>query len=591
LNSEQQQESWAFADHGTRLGDRLRPPDTLSKAMLLSMLLAAGLHAAPKDVLARNGHSDWSIVVKGSSPAARHGAEELQFFLAQITGAKLPLESDVIPGSKAITIEEDGEPEEAFSIRSTPSGIVIKGGGKRGAMYGCYGFLQDVLGCRWYTRTVSVIPKTRTLILPPINLREQPAFELREPCFSEAFDRDWAVRNRVNGNSMPLDESVGGKVSYGRFVHTFAELVPPSRYFKAHPEYFSLVNGKRQDGYAQLCLTNPDVLRIVVAGVKEWIKQNPNATIFSVSQNDTYLNCQCDNCKEVEQEEKSPSGPLLRFVNKVADEVGKDYPNVLIDTLAYQWSEKPPLLEKPHKNVRVRLALINACFAHPLDGCPANATAFANLKAWSKITNQLYIWHYCTDFRAYLQPLPDLDEIGTDVKLFKNNGVVGLYYEGDYSSTGGDMAELKSYLLARLMWNPDQPAQPIIDEFLSAVYGAAAPKIQGWLNLVHQGARKDGLHASIYDAPTAPYFSPQVLAEGDALFNDAEISVQADPPALEEVRKARLGLQYVEFMRMPDNDPHKLDAARRLADGIRHFGIQQTSEGGSSADFLKEIGQ
>ncbi len=460
--------------------------------MLLTLLLATGLRTSSPDiVLTKNGRSDWVIVSGAASSATKHGVEELQTFLEKMTGARLSIEAKAKPGQKTITVREDPkEKEECFTIASSAKAILISGGGKRGAMYGCYGFLEDVLGCRWYTRTITKIPHQPTLKVPVMHLHERPAFEYREPFFAEAFEKDWDVRNRVNGTTMPLEENMGGKVAYGRFVHTFFELVPPATYYKEHPEYFSFANGKRQEGYAQLCLTNPDVVRVVIDKVKQWVKENPNATIFSVSQNDTYLNCQCDNCKAVEKEEGAASGPLIRFVNKVADEVGKEYPNVLIDTLAYQWSEEPPLHERPHKNVRVRLAPLGACFAHPLNGCVKNTKPFANLTAWSKKTDQLYVWHYCTDFSGYLQPLPDLDEIAADVKLFRDHGVVGLFYEGD-ATLGADMSELKSYLLARLMWNPDQPAKPIIDEFLAAVYGNAAPEIQAWLDLVHVGGAKE----------------------------------------------------------------------------------------------------
>src|SRR5678815_2833370 len=119
-----------------------------------------------------------------------------------------------------------------------------------------------------------------------------------------------------------------------------------------------MIDGKRMNGYYQLCLTNPAVLQLAVGKVEQWTKDYPDATIFSVSQNDTYYNCQCPDCAAVEKEEGAPSGPLIRFVNKVAEAVEKRHPNILIDTLAYQWSEKPPLHVRPRKNVRIRIAPI-----------------------------------------------------------------------------------------------------------------------------------------------------------------------------------------------------------------------------------------
>lgn len=577
---------------------------------MLSVLLVFGAIPHPPPT--------WVIVADQSVPAIFGAAKDLQLTLGQIMGTTPPLLLENPTGkdpkqrNRVIIIRQDQEPEEHYWIRTSPEGILITGGGKRGAMYGVYGFLQDVLGCRWFTSKISKIPHRANLNVGHLGIVGAPAFEYREPYFFEAFNRDWDLHNRVNGNFLPLDESVGGKVSYGHFVHTSSELVPPEVYYKDHPEYFSLVDGKRQSGYAQLCLTNPDVLQIVIEKVKQWITDNPNATIFSVSQNDTYLNCQCDNCKRIEQEEGSPSGPLLRFVNKVADAIAKwqdPHRTILIDTLAYQWSEKPPLHEKPRPNVRIRLAPIGACFAHPLDGCEKNKAPFENLLAWEQATSnastlqgsntltlrrsnapKLYVWHYCTNFANYLQPLPDLDEIGKDVKLFHDHGVVGLFYEGDYAQGGGgDMAELKSYLLARLMWNPNLDPKKLTDEFLEGVYGPAADDMRQWLALMHAPARK-GVDATIYDPPTAPYLTPELLSKGEALFDDAERVTKGDRRALEEVQKARVSLEYVQVMRSKPDDPRRPALVAKLAADIHRFGITETSEGGSAQTFLQKLG-
>ncbi len=553
-------------------------------------------HFSPRQAarfLVEKGVSNFCIDILGpATPSMHHGAEELQRYLLQISGARLPIIEGPIAGSAIVLKADPTFGSEEYRIHSTSRGLEIGGGALRGVMYGCYGLLQDVYGVRWYTSRISRVPKSASLIVPDLDMRQRPAFEYREPYFTEAFDRDWAVRNRVNGNSQHLDAAVGGKISYGRFVHTFNELVPPDEYFDKHPEYFSMINGKRMKGYYQLCLTNPDVLKIAIAKVEKWIKENPDATIFSVSQNDTYGYCQCDQCRKVEVEEGAPSGPLIRFVNSVAAAIEKDHPNVLIDTLAYQWSEKPPLHVRPRKNVRIRIAPIGACFSHPLDGCAENAQPYKNLEDWSKITNNIYIWHYTTNFANYLQPLPNLDEIAGDARVFQSHGVVGFFDEGDYSpGGGGDFAELKSYLLARLMWNPNLDSKVIIQEYLDGVYGKAAPYLASWIDLTHRAGREGKAHARIYDQPNAPYLGDEVLSNGDKLFDEAEAAVKSDPVSLDQVQRARLWLEYVQLKRAKWGSPEFHDLAKRVADKLRKYGIGQVSEGGETSAFLKQIGQ
>ncbi|MDR3690010.1 MAG: DUF4838 domain-containing protein [Fimbriimonas sp.] len=559
-------------------------------------LVAAGLVSAMMQgqdakFLVRDGEPKCVIELAASaSPSMRHGADELQKYIGEISGAKLPIEG-LDSTQTAIRLEADPRMKsEDYRISTTVNGLVIKGGALRGVMYGCYAYLEDVLGVRWYTRTITKIPHRQSIPLTKLDMKGSPAFEYREPFFTEAFDRDWAVRNRTNGNSQQLDKSVGGKVSYGPFVHTFSDIAPAEKYFDAHPEYFSMVDGKRVKGYHQLCLSNPEVLKLAIARVEDWIKQYPDATIFSVSQNDTYYNCQCPECKAIEKAEGAPSGPLIRFVNKVAEAIGKKHPHVLIDTLAYQWSEKPPLKVRPRANVRIRIAPIGACFSHPLDGCTENATPYKNLLDWSKVTKNIYIWHYTTNFANYLDPLPNLDEIAGDTALFKKNGVVGFFDEGDYSG-GGEMAELKSYLLAKLMWDPFQPARPIIEDFVNGVYGSGAPYILKWLDLTHAAGRAMKAHARIYDPPTALYLSDEVLQEGDRLFDQAEEATQGSVTNLEAVQQARLSLEYVHLMRTDPKSVGYSALAKTVGDKCKKFKVGGVREGEPIEAFLKRIGQ
>lgn len=104
----------------------------------------------------------------------------------------------------------------------------------------------------------------------------------------------------------------------GYFVHTFEKLVPRAVYFENHPEYYSLINGKRM--HDQLCLTNPEVLNIVIDKLKEEMLKQPNAKVWSVSQTDNFSYCSCDKCRAINEREESPSGALISFINKVARE-------------------------------------------------------------------------------------------------------------------------------------------------------------------------------------------------------------------------------------------------------------------------------
>jgi len=551
------------------------------------------------------------IVLAGdASPSEKHAAAEMQTFIEQISGAKLPMAGEAEGSKKMIVIgacdtqrklapemDVTAMGEEGFAIKTVGPHLVIAGGKQRGTMYGVYTFLEDVLGCRWYTSTVSKIPEMRSIRFGSLDIAGKPDFEYREPYYTDAWDADWAARNKVNGNAPRLDESRGGKIAYNRFCHTFDELVPTGKYLKDHPEYYSLVNGVRQGGQyqGQLCLTNPEVVRVVTETVLTWIAEKPDFRIVSVTQNDNGNYCQCEKCKAVDAEEGSPSGLMLRFVNQVADEVAKSYPNNLIDTFAYWYTEAPPKITKPRPNVRVRLCPINNCQHHPYEICPENKAFMDRLNGWHAITNNvLYIWHYNTIFANYLLPLPDLEELAADVPLYKRSGVVGVFFQGTYTAGngpyggGGFMDDLKAYLLAKLAWNSKTDARAVRQDFLQGYFGKAGKPIAEYLDLLHDKVRKENIHGHIFDSvEKAAFLTDDVMAASNQLFDEAE-KLASSPDELRRVKHARLSIRYVEVYRQakkaasgsPAEKREAIADLRRFVKDCQADGIVNASEGG-----------
>jgi hypothetical protein len=579
------------------------------KKLLLLTLLAASL---PAVTLVDHGRSSYSICLSAdASLSEQRGATELQRFVQEMSGARLPIIKDtekpkgdlvLVGDSKLLQglnagIDFNKLGSEGFVLKTLGRNLVIAGGRQRGTMYGVYTLL-DKLGCRWFTPQVSRIPHLPTLRIGPLDETQTPAFEYREPFFTEAFDRDWAARNRTNGHSSKLDASTGGKMVYQPFVHSFYQLLPPEKYFAEHPEYYSLIDGQRRAGRGQLCLTNPDVLRIATERVKEWIRDHPEAAIYSVSQNDWEGWCECDRCRKVEQEEGGQhSGLILQFVNALAAEIEKTNPDKLIDTLAYWYSEQPPAHVRPRANVRIRLCPIGICNAHSFAQCPRSAYFYKNLQAWSKITDQLYIWHYNTNFAHYVSPFPDFDELAADIPLYQRSGVKGLFMEGDSAAGGGaENAELRSYVMARLLWDTKTDVSQAVNEFLEGVYGPAAKPLREYFDLLQREVREApeglGKHLWIYDIPD---YSSEFPVKARALFRTAETLTVKDAAVLRRVQLARLPLDYLDAMfamrfevRNGNYAPADPEAASKALQEVirsaRAFGITELDEGGKLSD-------
>jgi hypothetical protein len=511
--------------------------------------------------IAENGLAKAVIVIASDAPQSeQHAAAELAGFLQQITGAKFEIASTPTEGQKRILVgpqaaklacpdfSSDGLGTDGVVIRTVGNDLVLAGGHPRGTLYAVYTFLEDELGCRWWSSTVSTIPKKPTIKVENLDIRYVPLLEYRESFWFDAFDGDWAVRNKSNGNSERLDEQRGGKHIYEGFVHTFYPLIPPEKYFKDHPEWFSEINGKRTYEHAQLCLTNEEMRKELVKNLKDRLRNNPAATIASVSQNDWHGNCQCANCAPIEKEEDSPAGLVLRFINAVAAEVEQEFPQVAISTLAYQYTRKPPKLTKPRQNVIVQLCSIECSFSKPLAD-ERNKTFRDDIVGWSKICNRLYIWDYTTNFRHYVMPHPNLRVLGPNVKFFADHNVKGIFEQGAYQSYGAEMAELRAWVLAKLLWNPNRDGQKLIDEFIDGYYGPAAPHIREYLKVTHDAVEASGDWLGCFSEHKAKFLSFETLSKGWTHLKAAEADAQNDPNLLFRVQVAQLPVIYTFIMR------------------------------------------
>ncbi|MEG0767338.1 MAG: DUF4838 domain-containing protein, partial [Clostridia bacterium] len=394
------------------------------------------------------------------------------------------------------------------------------------------------------------------------------------------------------------------------FHHSFDELVPPQTYFASHPEYFSLVDGKRLGEQTQLCLTNPDVLALCIERVQHWLAENPDCRVFSVAQNDWDHHCQCPACRAMEEAEESPAGPMIWFVNQVAEALEKVRPEVLIHTFAYQYTRKAPKHVRPRPNVIVRLCTIACCFSHPLDGELRHPTAWTadastrphpqcacvgetkfrdDLQAWSKICDRLYVWDYVTNFNNYLMPFPNLDVLQANLQFFARLGVRGVLEQGDYAhGGGGNLAELQAYLQAKLLWNPECDLEAHLQDFLAGYYGRGSADVRAYLALWQEAVRP--YHMTLFEGVDAPFVTDALLQASDALLNHA-LFVETDSAVRERLQRLQLGITYLTLSRLPLAVPGRDLLIDRFGWQLRSLGIAEIHERRSLEESLARMKQ
>ena len=531
--------------------------------------------------------TNYQIVIgKNALESEQWAASELKKYLEEISGAEFniinddskPTENEIIIGfnkhSQKLLGEGFVEPElmnESFVYKNIYSNIVLLGGKQRGTMYAVFSFLENEFEVRWYTPEVTSIPKRTRFNFNSINHYEKPTLQVRNDFYYEAFDPIWAAHNKING-AMGFREQHGDIEGYWA-VHTFYRFMPPTEFFDTHPEYYSLIDGKRIHERAQLCLTNPDVLEIITDRLRVVMRENPSNLIYSVSQNDWRNPCQCDNCQAIVSKQGAESGIIVWFVNQVAERVQEEFPDKYVGTLAYQYTRKPPKNIKPKENVVIRFCSIECCFAHDFESCPENQEFLNDLETWSTFTPHLYIWDYVVNFSHYIMPYPNFEVLQPNIKTFINNNSIGIMEQAAYQSRGGEFAELRSYLISKLLWNSEVDVDDVIDDFLIGFYGRSGRYIRKYLDLLHEQIRPD-THIHLGLSANDKLFTNSFIEEATELFNKAEIIAENDE-IKERVELARLPLMYLKCKRDPVNSKYDgtFDRFKSivLREGITHF--------------------
>lgn len=531
------------------------------------------------------GESDY-VIVKGAecSPSEVTAATELQSYIEQISGKRLEITNDtarvreheILVGKtnrenkSSYTIDRAALGDEGFTVMTYGEKLVIAGGELRGTLYGVYTFLENELGCRWYAPEAASIPNLSTIkINADLNYSQTPVFEYRHTDWHVTADQDWRVKQKLNeGVYNPI---YGRTVFYANGCHSMTELLPET-YFDEHPEYFSYREDKDARTTEQRCLTNPDVLRIVTENVRQALLASPAAKMVSITQCDNQGYCQCPDCKASDALYGGPSGTNIRFVNKVAEALERDFPGVCFDTFAYQYTRTPPKNIVPRDSVVVRLCSIECCFAHPLEECghlrirsenrtdkfpyfetdtPRNRvkqvdSSFAeDVKGWAEICQKLYIWDYTNNYLDYMALFPNFQVFSPNMQFFAENNVQGVFEEGKAASKSGEFGEAKAYILSKLLWDPQADVEYLLDDFLQGYYGKeSAPFIKEYINIVTNKAINTRHHLYTFQwSYEGMYFNALERRRMNALWDSAESKAENEEQLL-RLRRSRLSFRY-----------------------------------------------
>ncbi|MDX9697692.1 MAG: DUF4838 domain-containing protein [Bacteroidales bacterium] len=559
----------------------------MKRQLLIGLYLLVAFTAIAQSnnelVLVCNGKSNYEI--KSESEFSVEAVKILSDYTDSITGIAIPIsnkkkeKNPLIIFKSATGSESEKIFFDGFRIQTQYPNLIITATNSDGFVNAVFYILEHSFGCRYYAQGARIIPKNSCLTIRPIETIQNPAFGFRINYNGGAFNPDFAqwhalhnIPQKPNATSFEISDD------WGMWVHTMHRLLPPEKWFSAHPEYFALRNDVRIPD--QLCLSNPDVLKICIEELRKQMKLKPEAKYWSVSQMDNFNYCECADCKAIDEINGSPSGSMITFVNAIA----KEFPEKIISTLAYQYTRKAPLKVKPVPNVNIMLCSIECNRNKPIGEDLSVGSFRHDLQEWGSLTDNIIVWDYVINFSNIIGPFPNFHVLQPNLQLFRDNHVQMIFEQG-WPHPSGEFTELRCYLLTKLMWNPSLDTDSLMQDFCTGYYGSGGKYVYDYIKHATENLIKSGKALTLYEpmsAHASGFLSPENIEKYFKLFNSALMVTENQEPynlriqmAMQPIRYAWLevskSLPFTENWTFEQNDQGNYkakDRAREILDDL-----------------------
>jgi len=462
-----------------------------SATLLTVSSLAATVTSETETQLSKNGTALQKIIISAkATERTREAANTLADYLGRITGAEFTAETGdgtsgiavgVASNFPALNLQKMFAPAEPLRreellLRSHDKGVLLIGATEL-AVEDAVWELLNRLGYRQFFpgETWEVVPSIPSLSIA-IDQMIKPDFHTRLIWYGHGLwgynvkpYADWKVRNHAM-KAFKLNTAH----SYGRIIRSNKEV------FKEHPEYLSLINGKR--GGNKFCISNPDLRKFIAEKYAlEYFRNNPEADSVSLEPSDGGNWCECDKCKAM----GTTSDLVVTLANQAAIAVNKEFPGKYVAMLAYNEHSAPPTIKvDPHVLVKVQTGFIRGGY-----------TVDELMEGWQKQGASIGVGEYYSVFasdksRPAKQKGSDLYHIKTSIPHFKENGAG--FFMAESSDAWGAIG-LGHYIAARLIWDTSQASNfnALVDDFLTKSFGPAKAPMSDFYHLIYKFDKED----------------------------------------------------------------------------------------------------
>ncbi|MEI6422309.1 MAG: DUF4838 domain-containing protein, partial [Lentisphaerota bacterium] len=535
--------------------------------VLALIALSATSWGADSFAVVENGVSRMPIVVaENAPPDTVSAARDLAGYIGKISGARPaiitgnpeqlpvsaiwvgahPMLNKVFPG-KDLALKY---PEEILVLSSGGNVAILGQDAVLGKVQTCsgtanavYTFAQKYLNIRWLWpgSLGEDFPRQTSISLPALEYRFHPPFLQRDLfLFRESLEepmREWCKVQRIYLDSLRFPAG-----------HGFDDWW--DKYHETHPEYFALQPDGSRSGYpspgnAKVCEGEPAVWAQWLKDAGDTISADPARVVFNGSPNDASNAGIC-----VDQRSRAwdhPDGPAMQyewsglvkeyvamtdryvtFWNKLARGLKEKYPDraLYVAGMAYGPSRPPPVAAAPADNV-----IIGYVGQFPTCSDAMRESEKSQFLKWSRQSSKLVfrpnIFWYSGGWHAV--PSMALKNTIEDFRFLAENNCIGIVV--DCAPRHWAPQGLQYYLMPQLAWDPLQDGEAIITDFCRRGFGAAAPEMREYFNLMekaHGNIVNDpkwrasmGIQAVLTEELLPKAYSAEVLNQAKAILKRA----------------------------------------------------------------------
>ena len=471
-----------------------------------------------------------------------------------IVGMDGPVIDDLYPGRIRGKLGRDG-----FEIRPSGRNVIITADTPRGVMYGVNWFLDRYAGVKWFSPDYTHVPSAPDLTVYVPGEKQKPRFEYREVFSSEAHNDEYAAHNLLNGRS------------HGRsYTPSAPEIDDWESWWAAKggdANFWTLLGekGKKIPGWnagGQTLMMNPEIRRIMANSIVERLRklEDYRSVVFNVHDMDWGWDMDPESRKFAEKHGSAPSAPRLDMMLDISARVRKVFPDAVFSFNPYHWSFSPPEGMSVPEYIIPFPMTIHVDYAYPLFAGP-NKKLGEDIEGWCEISKRLLIWDHTVNFFGFLQPTPNIFPICESIKwLSRKKQVMGYFAEDSWMTPGAENAAMRTWIIARMLWDPSLDPEKLVREFAEGCYGPAVEQIIAYIKLSHENILKCGGGLREKTSVMSPYINFDFLYTADKLMEQAADSVKNMPVFLKHVENLRMAVDCPLLLRRAEFDR---EAAKR----------------------------